>query len=110
MRASIEKMKAALRVGREGMVTIVKTGATYERQNHPYRNRTGTLNRSTRAVAQRASRDDWQVDLEAGRSPEAPYAAYVRARGLMVIDQAAEDVTHALQSYFEQLQRNIARL
>lgn len=101
----IEEAKKLIDAVPKTMTNIAKLGAQYERQHHAYQNRTGNLQRSTKGLSVRSSRTNTTVQLEAG----APYASYVRARGLMAIDDAAKRTEAAIQDYLSDLPQRITR-
>lgn len=81
------------------MEYIINLGAMYERVNHAYQNRTGNLERSTKAVWQRKSSQELRMNLEMG----AYYASFIRKMGLSSIDVAAARTREALDDYFQSI-------
>lgn len=79
------------------MHRIVAQAAADERRSHGYQNRTGDLERSTRATEPVVTDDSVQVDLVAGME----YASYVNTRGLMTIDEAAERAGNEIEFYLD---------
>jgi len=79
------------------MHRIASDAATEEQRGHTYQNRTGDLERSTKATAPETSSDETRVDLVA----EMPYASYVNTRGYMVIDEAADHAATEMEFFFD---------
>lgn len=81
----------------KNMEYIVGLGAQYERLNHKYTNRTGNLERSTKAVWVVKNSNELKINLEMGME----YASSVRNLGYSSIDTAAKQVEYALLEYFD---------
>ncbi len=79
------------------MHRIVAQAARDERRGHDYQNRTGDLERSTVATEPVTNDDTVQVDLVAGMQ----YASYVNARGLMGIDELAQQAEQEIEYYLD---------
>jgi hypothetical protein len=79
------------------MRRVLAQAATDERRSHEYQNRTGDLERSTKATDPIVSDDEVHVDLVASM----PYASYVNTRGLMQIDDLAKDAADELEYFFD---------
>lgn len=84
------------------MKTIADSAAANERAQHEYRNRTGNLERSTRAKIESWSLKDTRVVLEMAQ----PYAIYIRRMGLTQIDALAAIARAQMQKRFEDM-RNV---
>lgn len=79
------------------MHRIVADAAQTERREHTYQNRTGNLERSTKATEAMATDNSAQVDLIAGTE----YASFVNARGYMVIDEVAERAEQEIEYFLD---------
>ncbi len=85
------------------MRDVLRIAARNERSQHGYQNRTGRLQRSTRGEVLSASAGSGVHGVLYAGPPDAPgvpYASFVLARGLMVIDEQAEAAAEALQRIY----------
>ena len=75
-----------------GIMEILQRYAAEERNTHDYRNQTGHLQQSTRAVVVDESDDHFEAHLEMGEE----YASYVEARGYSnfrsIVSKAATEI------------------
>jgi len=81
------------------MQRTVARAAADERRTHAYQNRTGDLEASTQASEVISAGDVDAVTLSA----DMPYASYVNDRGLMRIDERAEEAGEELEFLFDGL-------
>lgn len=79
------------------MHNIVARAAQDERRGHTYQNRTGDLERSTKATEPVTSANSVQVDLVAGMD----YASYVNTRGYMMIDEVAARADEEIEFFLD---------
>lgn len=80
------------------ILSQLQQAVDYERHNHRYHNRTGSLENSTQV---KITQNNLQM-LEANIEIAMEYAPYVYAKGLMVIDLAMEMAQQNIDSYMEQ--------
>jgi hypothetical protein len=87
------------------MKAVADVGAAEERSTHGYQNRTGELQKNTRAVIANQSADGATVELEMAKE----YASYVIAKGLSNIDEEARRVERGITVALEALGKRITR-
>jgi hypothetical protein len=83
------------------LATVEATGAAYARANHAYRNRSGNLERSTRAYMVSANFGAVTVVLEA----RMPYAKHVARLGYLNLAEAARIARAAVAALNRRLLR-----
>jgi len=79
------------------MHRIVADAAQTERREHTYQNRTGDLERATKATETVITDDVVQVSLVA----EEEYASFVNKRGYMVIDESAQQAELEIEYFLD---------
>ena len=87
------------------MRSVLDNAAANERAQHEYRNRTGRLQKSTKAATVSRKLSEQVVDLEMGME----YASYVARRGLSEIDAQAKIAERDIESALEERAKRLEK-